>query len=86
MLGGPRILRLRLRPRDIRPAWRRPRLMQALVNPLAARTMPVHRLPSRRYHFDEVVDVCRRLDAHRHEAVKVAPTCDGRNPAAGGEQ
>jgi 2-desacetyl-2-hydroxyethyl bacteriochlorophyllide A dehydrogenase len=73
-------------PHRAYPAWDRPRVMQAVVDLLAARKIRVDRLPVRRFPFDEVVEAYRWLDAHPHEAVKVALTYDGRNPAAGGEQ
>jgi threonine dehydrogenase-like Zn-dependent dehydrogenase len=73
-------------PHRAHPAWDRARVMQAVVDLLAERKVRVDRLPVRRFPFDEVVDAYRWLDAHPHEAVKVALTYDGRNPAAGGEQ
>jgi 2-desacetyl-2-hydroxyethyl bacteriochlorophyllide A dehydrogenase len=73
-------------PHRAYPAWDRRRVMDTVVHLLASRKVRVDRLPVRRFPFDEVVDAYRWLDAHPHEAVKVALTYNGRNPAAGGEQ
>ena len=73
-------------PHRAYPAWDRPRVMATVVELLASRRVQVDRLPVRRFSFDEVVEAYRWLDAHPHEAVKVALTYDGRHPAGGGEQ
>jgi threonine dehydrogenase-like Zn-dependent dehydrogenase len=68
------------------PAWDRPRVMQTVVELLAAGAVRVEDLPVRRFPFAQATEAYRWLDANPNEAVKVALTYDGSNPAAGGEQ
>jgi 2-desacetyl-2-hydroxyethyl bacteriochlorophyllide A dehydrogenase len=73
-------------PHRAYPAWDRPRVMQTVVDLLAAGAVRVDGLPVRSFPFEQAVEAYRWLDANPNEAVKVALTYDGRNPAAGGEQ
>jgi threonine dehydrogenase-like Zn-dependent dehydrogenase len=69
------------------PAWDRPRVMQTVVDLLAADAVRVDDLPVRRFAFEQAAEAYQWLDAHPNEAVKVALTYDGsRYQAAGGEQ
>jgi 2-desacetyl-2-hydroxyethyl bacteriochlorophyllide A dehydrogenase len=73
-------------PHRAYPAWDRPRVMRTVVDLLASGALQVDGLPLRRFRFEEAVEAYGWLDAHPNEAVKVALTYDGSNPAAGGEQ
>jgi threonine dehydrogenase-like Zn-dependent dehydrogenase len=73
-------------PHRAYPAWDRPRVMQTVVDLLAAGAVRVDGLPVRRFPFDKAAEAYQWLDANPNEAVKVALTYDGSNPAAGGEQ
>jgi 2-desacetyl-2-hydroxyethyl bacteriochlorophyllide A dehydrogenase len=73
-------------PHRAYPAWDRPRVMQTVVDLLAAGAVRVDGLPVRRFPFDQAAEAYRWLDANPDKAVKVALTYDGSNPAAGGEQ
>jgi threonine dehydrogenase-like Zn-dependent dehydrogenase len=66
------------------PAWDRPRVMQTVVELLAAGAVRVEDLPVRRFPFAQATEAYRWLDANPNEAVKVALTYNGSNP--GGEQ
>jgi 2-desacetyl-2-hydroxyethyl bacteriochlorophyllide A dehydrogenase len=72
-------------PHRAYPAWHRPRVMQTVVDLLAAGAVRVDGLPVRRFPFEQAADAYQWLDAHPNEAVKVALTYDGSN-TAGGEQ
>ena len=65
------------------PAWDRPRVMQTVVDLLAAGAVRVDGLPVRRFPFDQAAEAYRWLDANPNEAVKVALTYDGSNSAGG---
>jgi 2-desacetyl-2-hydroxyethyl bacteriochlorophyllide A dehydrogenase len=71
-------------PHRAYPAWDRPRVMQTVVDLLAAGAVRVDDLPVRRFPFDQAAEAYRWLDANPNEAVKVALTYDGSK--AGGEQ
>ena len=73
-------------PHRAHPAWDRPRVMQTVVDLLAAGAVRVDGLPVRRFSFEQAAEAYRWLDANPNEAVKVALTYDGSNPAAGGTQ
>jgi 2-desacetyl-2-hydroxyethyl bacteriochlorophyllide A dehydrogenase len=72
-------------PHRAHPAWDRPRVMRTVVELLASGALRVDGLPVRRFPFERAVDAYGWLDANPNEAVKVALTYDGSNPA-GGEQ
>jgi len=68
------------------PAWDRPRVMRTVVDLLASGALRVDDLPIRHFPFEQAVEAYGWLDANPNEAVKVALTYDGFNPAVGGEQ
>jgi threonine dehydrogenase-like Zn-dependent dehydrogenase len=72
-------------PHRAYPAWDRPRVMQTVVELLAAGAVRVDDLPVRRFPFEQAAEAYRWLDAHPNEAVKVALTYRGFD-TAGGEQ
>jgi 2-desacetyl-2-hydroxyethyl bacteriochlorophyllide A dehydrogenase len=73
-------------PHRVYPAWDRPRVMRTVVELLASGELRVDALPVRRFPFEQAVDAYGWLDVNPNEAVKVALTYDGINPAqAGGE-
>jgi hypothetical protein len=65
---------------------RRLRLRDVDAPALASRRVRVDALPVRHFPFEHAVEASAGLDAHPNEAVKVALTYDGSNPAAGGER
>ena len=67
------------------PGWDRARVMQTVVDLLAAGVLQVDGLPVRWFPFEQAVEAYAWLDEHPREAVKVALTYDGSN-AAGGVQ
>jgi 2-desacetyl-2-hydroxyethyl bacteriochlorophyllide A dehydrogenase len=71
-------------PHRAHPAWDRPRVMRTVVDLLASGAVRVGDLPVRRFPFEHAVDAYGWLDEHPNDAVKVALTYDGSNPAAGG--
>jgi 2-desacetyl-2-hydroxyethyl bacteriochlorophyllide A dehydrogenase len=71
-------------PHRMHPAWDRPRVMRTVVDLLASEALSVDELPVRHFPFEHAVDAYGWLDEHPNEAVKVALTYDGSNPAAGG--
>jgi threonine dehydrogenase-like Zn-dependent dehydrogenase len=73
-------------PHRAHPAWDRPRVLRTVVDLLASGDVCVDDLPVRHFPFEHAVDAYSWLDANPNEAVKVALTYDGSNPAAGGEQ
>jgi 2-desacetyl-2-hydroxyethyl bacteriochlorophyllide A dehydrogenase len=73
-------------PHRAHPAWDRPRVLRTVVDLLASGRVRVDGLPVRHFPFEQAVDAYGWLDANPNEAVKVALTYDGSNPAAGGEQ
>jgi 2-desacetyl-2-hydroxyethyl bacteriochlorophyllide A dehydrogenase len=72
-------------PHRAYPAWDRPRVMQTVVELLAAGAVRVDDLPVRRFPFEHAAEAYLWLDAHPNEAVKVALTYRG-SDTAGGEQ
>jgi 2-desacetyl-2-hydroxyethyl bacteriochlorophyllide A dehydrogenase len=73
-------------PHRAYPSWDRPRVMQTVVDLLAGSAVRVDGLPVRNFPFDQAAEAYQWLDANPNEAVKVALTYDGSNPAVGGEQ
>jgi 2-desacetyl-2-hydroxyethyl bacteriochlorophyllide A dehydrogenase len=73
-------------PHRAYPSWDRPRVMQTVVDLLAGGAVRVDGLPVRHFPFTQAAEAYRWLDANPNEAVKVALTYDGSNPAVGGEQ
>jgi len=74
-------------PHRAYPAWDRRRVMRTVVDLLAGGDLRVDALPVRHFPFEQAVDAYGWLDANPNEAVKVALTYDGRDPArAGGER
>jgi threonine dehydrogenase-like Zn-dependent dehydrogenase len=73
-------------PHRAYPAWDRTRVMQTVVDLLAGGALRVDDLPVRRFPFEQAAEAYHWLDTHPNEAVKVALTYDGSNPAAGGQQ
>jgi 2-desacetyl-2-hydroxyethyl bacteriochlorophyllide A dehydrogenase len=71
-------------PHRAHPAWDRPRVMRTVVDLIASGALRVDGLPVRHFPFEHAVDAYGWLDEHPNEAVKVALTYDGSNPAAGG--
>jgi 2-desacetyl-2-hydroxyethyl bacteriochlorophyllide A dehydrogenase len=70
-------------PHRAYPAWDRPRVMRTVVDLLAAGAVRVDGLSVRRFPFEQAVEAYRWLDDNPNEAVKVALTYDGFNPAGG---
>lgn len=65
------------------PGWDRARVMQTIVDLLAAGVLRVDELPVRRFRFEQAVEAYAWLDEHPREAVKVALTYDGSNSGGG---
>lgn len=70
-------------PHRASPAWDRPRVMQAVVDLLASDAVRTDALPVRHFPFAQAVDAYGWLDDNPNEAVKVALTYDGLDPAGG---
>ena len=73
-------------PHRAYPAWDRPRVMRTVTDLLAEGVLRVDALPIRHFPFEQAVDAYGWLDANPNEAVKVALTYDGHDPASGGER
>jgi threonine dehydrogenase-like Zn-dependent dehydrogenase len=70
-------------PHRAYPAWDRPRVMQTVVDLLASGTVRTDALPVRHFPFEQAVEAYGWLDVNPNDAVKVALTYDGFNPAGG---
>jgi threonine dehydrogenase-like Zn-dependent dehydrogenase len=70
-------------PHRAYPAWDRPRVMRTVVELLASSAVRVDTLPVRHFPFEQAVEAYGWLDVNPNDAVKVALTYDGFNPAGG---